>query len=551
MSYGPPTNPPSTALSAGQIVNGKYRILRLLGDGGMGSVYEAFHELLGTRVALKLLHAELTRTGVAKRFLQEARASARIKSPHVVTIADADQTPEGLAFIVLEYIEGRTLREHYEDLAREGRMLTFPAALDYAMQMFEGVEAAHAAGIVHRDLKPDNVMITADAKGAPLLKLLDFGIAKVDEPPESVTPALTREGALLGTPEYMAPEQVYSAGSADARADVFSLGVILFEMLSGRRPVFSSDPQQIAVSYLTGAIARLEDVCPQVPPALAAAVHRALAAQPRDRFGSVAEMRAAIEPFAPPRSVLPSVSAFGPTLPPSTGPANWGHNPAPPGSAARASRPIPPTHEYTQGGTTALPSIPAPRALASASPAPPPGPASALGTVLMPATLAATHPARAPAPMGESSKPPAFAPDYPAAMAPFSMAPGAPGAPGASSSLATAPLSVLPEYPQMAAPPNPPPASPAPAAPSPSSLGSWAAPAPVSPSLAPPPGRKWLWAVVALVSLLVAVGVTLGALYYLGWLDPDPPVSPHRPPTTKPHPTSTHRPGDRPGGASH
>src|SRR5689334_4218658 len=100
MSYGPPQGPPSSALSSGQILNGKYRIVRLLGDGGMGSVYEAHHELLGTRVALKLLHAELTRTGVAKRFLQEARASARIKNPHVVGIADADQTADGLAFIV-------------------------------------------------------------------------------------------------------------------------------------------------------------------------------------------------------------------------------------------------------------------------------------------------------------------------------------------------------------------------------------------------------------------------------------------------------------------
>src|SRR5580704_3206839 len=204
--------------SAGQIINGKYRVLRLLGDGGMGSVYEAHHEMLGTRVALKLLHAELSRTGVAKRFLQEARASARIKSPHVVGVADADQTPDGMAFIVLEYLEGRTLREHYEDLARDGQRLSFPVALDYVMQMFEGVQAAHEAGIVHRDLKPDNVMITIDAKGLPLLKLLDFGIAKVDEPPESATgPALTRPGALLGTPEYMAPEQVYSAGSADVR----------------------------------------------------------------------------------------------------------------------------------------------------------------------------------------------------------------------------------------------------------------------------------------------------------------------------------------------
>jgi serine/threonine-protein kinase len=522
------------SLSPGQVVSGKYRVIRLLGDGGMGSVYEAHHEVLGTRVALKLLHPELSRTGVAKRFLQEARASARIKSPHVVGVADADQTPDGLAFIVLEYLEGRTLREHYEDLARDGRRLSFPVALDYVMQMFEGVEAAHEAGIVHRDLKPDNVMITVDGKGLPLLKLLDFGIAKVDELPESTAgPALTRPGALLGTPEYMAPEQVYSAGSADVRSDVFSLGVILFEMLSGRRPVLSDDAQQIAVAYLTGAFTRLEEACPGVPPALAVAVHRALAAQPRDRFASVAEMRAAVEPFAPPRPPSPSrLSLVGSMLPGSLTSAGG----APP-------RPIPDTYAYPTNRGSATERPPAGIAAPGSPPQSPGAAVTGGGTTIMksspPAaggTRALPQDARAESFGAPTSLLPAgaFAPEYPPMIAPYSNAPApAPPPPVASAAPPQAsPPSFVPEY--------PPPVAAMAAAPPPA-LGGWAPPLPVAPAPAGGRTRGIVWVGIALVSLVVAAGITLGVLYYLGWLDPDPPVRPRKPVPTRPVPT--HRPG--------
>jgi serine/threonine-protein kinase len=500
-------------LSAGQIVNGKYRVLRLLGDGGMGSVYEAHHEVLGTRVALKLLHAELTRTGVAKRFLQEARASARIKSPHVVGVSDADQTADGLAFIVLEYVEGRTLREMIDALEREHRRLAFDEALDFAMQMIEGVEAAHAAGIVHRDLKPDNVMVAQDKRGAPLLKLLDFGIAKVDETPESGQ-ALTRPGALLGTPEYMAPEQVYSANSADVRSDVFSLGVILFEMLSGRRPVLSDDPQQIAVSYLTGAFTRLEEACPSVPPALAAAIHRALAAQPRDRFSSIAELRAAIEPFAPPPAAgttgRVSVALLGPPL--STDPTK---------------KLVPSTNVYPQHGP-AVTKDDEPGAITRSANLP------RLGD----------KPGEAPDP-GPAPAKPAFTPDYPAAMAPASLGPQAPPSYGpAGTAIVAIPPTLAP--PSYAPPDQPSPASASPAAPAPLA---WNAPerGPLMvPPTAPQPRRRnvGLWVGIAVAAVVVATGITLGVLYYLGWLDADPPPKTHKPAPVKPppHPTPTHKP---------
>src|SRR4030095_494786 len=155
----------------------------------------------------------------------------------------------------------------------------------------EGGEAAHRTGIVHRDLKPDNVMITKGPKGVPLLKLLDFGIAKLKVTGE-LDRGLTRPGVIMGTPEYMAPEQAYSADAVDARADIFSLGVMIFEMLAGRRPVGGDDPHQIATSYMSGQIAKLTDLSPGIAPELASVVHRAMAAEPKDRFHSVADLRA-------------------------------------------------------------------------------------------------------------------------------------------------------------------------------------------------------------------------------------------------------------------
>ena len=281
----------------GQLVNNKYRLLRLIGEGGMGTVFEARHEALGTSVALKFLHSELSRRqGLVQRFLQEARVVARIQSPHVVRVSDVDQTGEGLAFIVMEFIEGKSLQALYEELYRQGKRLSYVDALDYAMQLLDGLEAAHAAGIVHRDLKPDNVMVTRAGKGHVLLKILDFGIAKLKVEGDA-TKGLTRPGVVMGTPEYMAPEQAFSADQVDARADIFAFGVMFFEMLAGRRPVGGDEPHQIAAQYLAGEFAKLTDLAPTVPAGLAAVVHKAMAAQTKDRWASVVELRDAIEPY--------------------------------------------------------------------------------------------------------------------------------------------------------------------------------------------------------------------------------------------------------------
>lgn len=362
----------------GQIINNKYRLLRLIGDGGMGSVYEARHELLGTTVALKFLHPELSRrSGLVQRFLQEARVSAQIQSPHVVRVIDVDQQSGGLAYIVMEYLEGKTLQTLYEDLYRAGQRLSYADALEYAMQIIEGVEAAHSAGIVHRDLKPDNVIIAKGKKGEPLLKLLDFGIAKLKVTGQ-LDRGLTRPGVVMGTPEYMAPEQAYSADAVDARADIFSLGVIIFEMLAGRRPVGGDDPHQIATSYMTGQISRLTDLAPHIAPELAAVIHRAMAPTPNDRFHTVGDFRAALEPFAlklkgasPTAPATPMHSGSTPSPAVSPAPASGNGAASSPGTSEPGNAPIPKTiapEEAENAGKAQRTSVaepPAPEAVAT------------------------------------------------------------------------------------------------------------------------------------------------------------------------------------------
>ncbi len=281
----------------GQLINNKYRLTKLLGDGGMGSVFEAQHEMLGNAVALKFLHPELARRqGLVQRFLQEARVSAKIDSKHVVKVTDVEQTPTGLPFMVMEFLKGKSLQALYEDNYRAGRRLAYEEALKYGIQILDGLEAAHDEGVVHRDLKPDNVMIVQGKRNESIVKLLDFGIAKLKINGD-LYKGLTRPGVIMGTPEYMAPEQVFSADAVDARADIFSCGVMIFEMLAGRRPVGGDEAHQIAAAYLSGNIAKLSDLAPHVPQGLSDAIHTAMAADPKDRFAAIADFRMALEPY--------------------------------------------------------------------------------------------------------------------------------------------------------------------------------------------------------------------------------------------------------------
>ncbi len=337
-------------IDIGSVVNGKYRLVRLLGDGGMGSVYEAQHLVLGTRVAIKVLHPELARrTGLVERFLQEARVAAQIRSPHVVQVSDVDRTPEGHAYIVMELLEGEALSAVLDRL----RKLPVTTACEYTLQVLTALEAAHALGVIHRDLKPENVFVTF-AGGRPTLKLIDFGIAKArrTDPHQR---NLTVAGVVMGTAEYMAPEQARSADKVDARADLYAVGVMLYEMVAGTRPVNGEDARVIALKVERGEVVPLVKVAPEAPRELAGLVHRAMAPRPELRFASATEMRLALErvmakPQAQPQPV-PEMTATG-TL--KNVPANQvlgGASPSQPRQATAPVRAMPGVPAQTPPGT--------------------------------------------------------------------------------------------------------------------------------------------------------------------------------------------------------
>jgi serine/threonine protein kinase len=276
-------------LKAGDRVNDKYTIVRLIGDGGMGTVYEAQHERLGTRVALKFLHDDIAeRPGLTERFLQEGKLAATILSPHVVRVTDTDTLPGGPPYLVMDFVVGESL----EHLLEREKKLPPERAIAFALQIASGLEAAHAIGAVHRDLKPGNVLVTQAADG-PRLMLIDFGIAKVRD--GSGGRGLTRTGVVLGTAEYMPPEQLFTASDVDARADVYALGVMLFEMLSGHRPAEGESAEAIVGKVLAGDVLSLSTLEPSLPPALVEVVRRATAGDRDARFPSVLSLKAALE----------------------------------------------------------------------------------------------------------------------------------------------------------------------------------------------------------------------------------------------------------------
>jgi eukaryotic-like serine/threonine-protein kinase len=309
----------------GDLVSGKYRIVRLIGDGGMGVVYEARHEVLGSSVALKFLHADLAkRPGLTQRFLQEARVSATIQSAHVCHVTDVDTAQDGTPYLVMELLAGQALQAM---LDRQGR-LPVDQAVDFALQTLAGLEAAHASGVVHRDLKPDNVFVTPTG-GGPLLKLIDFGIAKLRASSE-FSKGLTRAGVVMGTPEYMAPEQLISAHTTDHRADIYSLGVILFEMLAGCRPADGDDAEIIVASVQAGRVRNLRELVPGLSEGLVALVERATLPEREQRFESASAMRLTLAQFAGQLSHAGRLAATAEPLAPMPSPASGALRSLPP-----------------------------------------------------------------------------------------------------------------------------------------------------------------------------------------------------------------------------
>jgi len=272
----------------GRVLADRYRVESLLGSGGMGSVYRAEHVLMKKAVALKVLHREMTyHPEVVARFEREAIAAARIDHPNVAAAMDCGRLEDGSFYIVLEYVDGKSLRT----LIEEGP-LDVDRALGIAAQIADALAAAHAAGIVHRDLKPDNVMLVSQAGAADFAKVLDFGIAKVDGSDGAPEPqrALTRIGAIMGTAGYMAPEQALGQ-TVDARADLYAFGVLLYEMISGKQPYVADEAAQILAKQLTEHPPPLPE---RTPPELSSLIDRLLEKSPDDRIQTARELSEAI-----------------------------------------------------------------------------------------------------------------------------------------------------------------------------------------------------------------------------------------------------------------
>ena len=286
----------------GTLLDGKYRIEKVIGKGGMGIVYAAHHELLGERVALKLLLEEVARNPeVIARFLNEARSAAKIKNEHVARVMDVGTLDRGgVAFIALEYLEGRDLAQL---LVERGR-LPLAEAVDYVLQALEAVAAAHALGIIHRDLKPANLFL-AQQSGDDVIKVLDFGISKVQEGSNAKVAHVTSAGTILGSPFYVPPEQLRSARTIDSRADVWSLGVILYELTTGVLPFHGESLGELFSAILEQTAVPPSARCPELPPGLDRVVLKCLAKAPDQRYASVGELAADLAPFAPPGHVSP------------------------------------------------------------------------------------------------------------------------------------------------------------------------------------------------------------------------------------------------------
>lgn len=290
-------------LSPGSLLAGKYRVERVLGEGGMGIVVAAYHEALDQRVALKVLRlVNADRRDVVERFLREARNAVRLRSQHVARVIDVGTIEGGLPFIVLEYLEGADL----DALVRTGGPMPYPRAIAMGLQACEAVAEAHALGIIHRDLKPHNLFLTTGVGGMDLLKVLDFGIAKSMAFSEG---AMTRSNSSVGSPLYMSPEQMRSPRDVDARTDIWSLGVTLYEIIAGTPPFDAESFPELVLRVQDGRFPPLSSVRPDVPIGLSDAIGRCLARDPADRHADVAALATALEPFTWPEARVSAENA--------------------------------------------------------------------------------------------------------------------------------------------------------------------------------------------------------------------------------------------------
>jgi serine/threonine protein kinase len=447
------------SIAPGTVLGGKYRVDRVLGEGGMGVVAAATHVDLGSRVAVKfLLRHALENQDIVARFEREARSTASLQSDHVVNVTDVGRFDDGAPYMVMELLSGCDLAS---GLVRAGGKLPVAEAIAYASQACVGLGDAHDAGIVHRDVKPSNLFLHSRKDKRVVVKVVDFGIAKDIA---ATNTSLTQASSMMGSPKYMSPEQLRDSKSVDARSDVWSLGVVLFEMLAGRTPFEAESMAVLHADILGSRAPSLLDLRPEIPPALDAIVQRCLEKDPAARFGNMRELGAALAQIAmvtsavEPSFVLTSERILKATDPtPATGfdataiaeatPAHVttgarGHGPtpvslgsptgastvadgAPAAAGARTSRAVP----MAIVAAAALVALAIGLKPASAPPAPPPAPAAAAPPAPEPAPALAPAPVAAPAPTAAVA---AVAPPDDAGTAAKTAAPKAAAAPAAA-----------------------------------------------------------------------------------------------------------------------
>ncbi len=286
-------SPPWDVPRVGDVVAGKYRVLNVLGQGGLAVVLAAMHEQLEERVALKILLPEWSdNEDVVARFLREGRASIKIHSEHVVRVFDVGETDTSAPYIVMEYLDGSDLAKV---LATNGA-LPIETAVDHIAQACEAIAEAHALSIIHRDLKPANLFLTHRADGSSCVKVLDFGISKIGTR-HSRSMAMTNPSLVMGSPHYMSPEQLLSTGNADERSDVWALGACLHELLAGQPPFQGDTAPELCAHVMVDAPPRLSSLRTDVPAGLEATVLLALQKEPAKRFSNVGELAKAIATY--------------------------------------------------------------------------------------------------------------------------------------------------------------------------------------------------------------------------------------------------------------
>ncbi|MGH7438670.1 MAG: serine/threonine-protein kinase [Polyangiaceae bacterium] len=294
-SSGPPSGR-SQVPKPGEVIEGKYRVEHVVGEGGMGVVLAAHHVLLDQRVAVKVLTT--IEPQALARFSQEAKATAQLKSEHVARVMDVGALPTGAPFIVMEYLEGCDLGE----LLRLNGRLGVTETVGYVLEALDGLAQAHALDIIHRDLKPANLFLAVQTNGTSTVKLVDFGISKsIASRRSGTTGVLTGDHSTVGSPTYMAPEQIRSPKDVDARSDIWALGVVLYELLSGAPPFGGDSVGEIFAAVLEKTPPRLSSIVPEVPAALSEVIATCMSDR-EVRYKNVLELARDLVPFGPPES---------------------------------------------------------------------------------------------------------------------------------------------------------------------------------------------------------------------------------------------------------